>query len=69
MTEITRFVTKELESGEYPNIAAQFTSGDPIAEWREIIREIGDSDRFGRGLDRLLDGIEAELRSVGAIRG
>lgn len=64
---MARFVTEEMKRGDYPHISAQFSSSDPFEEWIALIQRLNSPGRFQRGLDRLLDGIEAELRAEGAL--
>ena len=56
--DVREFFQRELDSGEFPNARAllgeDFEEG--VAAIREVFREEG---RFERGLERLLDGIEA----------
>ena len=56
--DVREFFERELESGEFPNarelLGDDFEEG--VAAIREVFREEG---RFERGLERLLDGIEA----------
>ncbi len=56
--DVREFFERELDSGEFPNarelLGEDFEAG--VAAIREVFREQG---RFERGLERLLDGIEA----------
>jgi AcrR family transcriptional regulator len=54
------YLDRQLATGEYPHIAALV--GDDIrVGFLPILAAIFDEDRFERGLQRLLDGIEVEL--------
>ncbi|HEY1358209.1 MAG TPA: TetR/AcrR family transcriptional regulator [Thermoleophilaceae bacterium] len=50
-----------VESGEFPNIAGLAGSDDPLDTIRLLGSVFFDENRFRRGLERLLDGIEADL--------
>ena len=58
--EMVDFLQRELDSGDYPLIA-KFFGDDASAGIGEVVDMISLEGRFGRGLDRLLDGIEASL--------
>jgi AcrR family transcriptional regulator len=58
--EAVDFLQRELDSGDYPLISA-FLGNDAEAGAQEVIDRIAKGDRFERGLNRLLDGIEANL--------
>ncbi len=55
-----------LATGEYPHIEELLGDGDRRAAWRDVADSWGDS-RFDYGLERLLDGIELDLRRRGAL--
>jgi AcrR family transcriptional regulator len=58
--EVIEFFQREIDSGEYPLIA-RFLGTDAGAGIDRVTELIGREGRFARGLERLLDGIEAEL--------
>jgi len=58
--EVIDFFQRELDSGEYPRIT-EVLGPDAGAGIEAIIDLLNAEDRFERGLDRLLDGIEANL--------
>jgi AcrR family transcriptional regulator len=58
--EVVDFLQREIDSGDYPRIT-DFFGTDVDAAINELIDLIGQQDRFPRGLNRLLDGIEANL--------
>ncbi len=58
--EVVDFFQRELDSGDYPLIT-QYLGDDAIAGVEEIMELLNTEGRFDRGLDRLLDGIEANL--------
>jgi AcrR family transcriptional regulator len=62
--EVLDFFQHELDSGEYPNIRA-FLGDDAEAGVERIADLLFDEKRFERGLERLLDGIEANLPDHG----
>ncbi len=60
--EVLDFFKRELASGQYPRINAFF--GDDIdSSFDAVFEFLSQPGRFERGLNRLLDGIEAELKS------
>jgi len=66
--EATDFVEANIRSGGYPNLAQMFDLDRPFEDqWEEMVDEIFNEGRFDRGLNRLLDGIEAELIRLGAL--
>jgi AcrR family transcriptional regulator len=58
--EIVDFMQRELDSGDYPQIS-RFFGDDADAGVEEVIALVSKEGRFDRGLQRLLDGIEANL--------
>jgi AcrR family transcriptional regulator len=55
------YVEGMLATGEYPQIEALLGDGDRHATWERIMHEANHVDRFERGLEALLDGIERRL--------
>ncbi len=61
--EVLDFFKRELESGDYPRLAELF--GDDFeGSFEAVVESMNDPGRFERGLERLLDGIEAEFGSA-----
>jgi AcrR family transcriptional regulator len=58
--EMIEFLQRELDTGKYPLIS-RFFGNDASAGVDEVLDMINLEGRFERGLDRLLDGIEANL--------
>lgn len=58
--EVVDFFKQELATGDYPLIE-EFFGEDFEATFEEAMEFMADEGRFQRGLDRLLDGIEAEF--------
>lgn len=58
--DVLEFFQRELDSGEYPHIR-EFLGDDVEAGVGRIAGLLFDDARFERGLERLLDGIEAGL--------
>jgi AcrR family transcriptional regulator len=56
------FVQEQLETGDYPHTRALWPHGDIREAWLELEASASDDERFERGLARLLDGIELDLR-------
>lgn len=59
-SEVVEFLQRELDSGDYPLIS-EFFGNDAQAAVEEVLALINVEARFERGLNRLLDGIEANL--------
>jgi AcrR family transcriptional regulator len=62
--EVLDFFQREVDSGEYPNIR-EFLGDEIEAGVERIAGLLFDEKRFERGVERLLDGIEASLPSRG----
>jgi AcrR family transcriptional regulator len=60
--EVLDFFKRELASGQYP-LMNDFFGGDIDAGFDAVIEFLNQPGRFERGLNRLLDGIEADLES------
>jgi AcrR family transcriptional regulator len=58
--EVVDFFQREVDTGTYPHVR-QFFGADAAAAVGEVIELIDSEGRFERGLNRLLDGIEAGL--------
>jgi AcrR family transcriptional regulator len=58
--EVVDFLQREVDTGNYPHIA-EFFGTDAATAVSEVIELIETEGRFERGLERLLDGIEANL--------
>jgi AcrR family transcriptional regulator len=57
------YVTEQLETGDYPHLSAA-AGDDPAAGLARIGHLAGDGERFERGLQRLLDGLERWVESA-----
>jgi AcrR family transcriptional regulator len=65
------YLTEQLATGEYPHLQA-IAGDDPAAAFVRIAHLTSDEDRFERGLQLLLDGLEAwvdESRASGSASG
>jgi AcrR family transcriptional regulator len=60
--EVLEFFQREIDSGDYPLIR-EFLGDDADAGVERVIELLGKDGRFERGLNRLLDGIEAEIKA------
>jgi AcrR family transcriptional regulator len=58
--EVLDFFKRELASGDYPRIN-EFFGEDLDSTFDAVLEFLGQPGRFERGLNRLLDGIEAEV--------
>jgi len=59
---MTGYMATQIESGAFPTLKAFVGDADPATAWREVAAEAFDEDRFERGLQTLLDGIELRLK-------
>ncbi len=59
--DMVAYVDGLVQTGEYPQLAELSEEIGLDAGWRQVEEHLRDSDRFGRNLARLLDGIEANL--------
>lgn len=60
--EVLDFFQREIDTGEYPLIR-DFLGADADAGVERVVELLAIAGRFERGLERLLDGIEADLAS------
>ncbi|HSS33384.1 MAG TPA: TetR/AcrR family transcriptional regulator [Solirubrobacterales bacterium] len=60
--EVLEFFQREIDTGNYPLIR-EFLGDDADAGVERVQELLGKDGRFERGLNRLLDGIEANLKS------
>jgi len=66
--ELRAWIDTQIATGDYPHIDGLFPPGTPRDAAWEIFEAVErDNTRFERGLRRLLDGIELELRERGVI--
>lgn len=66
--ETTEFVEAAIQTGGFPHVAAMVDpERDFMEQWLDVVGRVYDQGRFERGLNRLLDGIEAELERLGAL--
>lgn len=57
------YLTEQLATGDYPHLQA-IAGDDPAAGFARIGHLMADDQRFERGLERLLDGLEAWVERV-----
>jgi AcrR family transcriptional regulator len=62
-SDMIGYVTGLVETGDYPQIAALGAEHGLGEAWRQIAEHLANPERFDRNLQRLLDGIEADLGS------
>jgi AcrR family transcriptional regulator len=68
MEEITDFIEDNIRAGGYPNLMEMFNPDrDFEKQWLEMMEDVYNEERFDRGLTRILDGVEAELKRIGAL--
>lgn len=58
---MVRYIEGLFATGRYPMFESLAGRGDTGAAWRSLVRYFRDPHRFRRNLDRLLDGIAADL--------
>jgi hypothetical protein len=58
---VVRYLEAQLATGEFPHLSA-FVGDDPRASFERLAELARDPDRFERGLQALLDGIELRLQ-------
>jgi AcrR family transcriptional regulator len=64
------YLQRQLETGEYPHMEELAGGGEPREVFARIMAAMFDENRFERGLQRLLDGIAADVdRRRGGTRG
>jgi AcrR family transcriptional regulator len=56
-----RYLQAQLDTGEYPHVAELAAGGEPREVFGRIMAAMFDEQRFERGLERLLDGIAADV--------
>lgn len=61
MVAVSTYLQAELETGDFPHIEEFMDGEDFQTVIRRMITEYSESERFDRGLGRLLDGIEMEI--------
>ena len=59
--QVLPFYEAQLETGDYPNISKLFEGRDAASGFDLVVGVFRDEGRFERGLERLLDGLEAAL--------
>jgi AcrR family transcriptional regulator len=60
-SDLLEYMTQLLEQGDYPHIRAFVGDEEPLAFWRNLVEETFSEDRFERGLQQLLDGMQQSL--------
>jgi AcrR family transcriptional regulator len=58
-----------IATGDYPHTSAMFAGYDVDAALDRMITAFRNRDRFANGLERLMDGLEADLRARAALPG
>jgi AcrR family transcriptional regulator len=56
------YIEEQVATGEYPHLEAMLPDGGVSAVWERLEEADADDSRFERGLKRLLDGIELDLK-------
>jgi AcrR family transcriptional regulator len=63
LEQVVEYMEAEIATGDYPHLAALVPEGGMAAAWEQLRESEAAEDRFERGLKRLLDGIELDLKS------
>src|SRR4051812_22734141 len=63
------YLARLVATGDYPHTSAMFAGYDIDAALDRMIAAFRDKERFAKGLERLMDGLEADLRSRGVLPG
>ena len=58
------YMDEQLAQGDYPHLQEFLGDDDFAAVVREIVEGSAPMERFERGLERLLDGVELEIKSA-----
>ena len=56
---LVKFADQMMATGEFPHLAALLAQFGPFESWGKTARAMNDAGRFHRGLEALLDGLEA----------
>jgi hypothetical protein len=55
------YLDSQLEAGDFPHVEAFLGGDDFLTVLRRLLAETSADERFERGLDRILDGVQAEI--------
>jgi hypothetical protein len=67
LAQLSQYIDDQLATGDYPQLAGLMPEGGMAAVWERMHETDVAEDRFERGLERLLDGIELDLKRRGAL--
>ena len=67
LAQVSQYIDDELATGDYPQLAGLMPEGGMAVVWERMQESDAAEDRFERGLERLLDGIELDLKRRGAL--
>jgi len=59
-----KFAEQMIATGEFPHVEELLGDGDPLVAWGKVARYMNDAGRFVRGLDVVLDGLEARFTTT-----
>ena len=59
------YLRDQLGADAFPRVSELLDASDPEASWKRVRKIAYDPERFERGLQRLLDGVEADLKRRG----
>jgi AcrR family transcriptional regulator len=66
MERVGDYLTGQIEQGDFPNVERFIGGDDFMTVVRRLVSASNADDRFHRGLDRILDGVQAEIDRGGA---
>jgi AcrR family transcriptional regulator len=62
LDQASEYIDEQVATGDYPHLSELLSEGGTAAFWRRLEASGFEKDRFERGLKRLLDGIELDLK-------
>jgi AcrR family transcriptional regulator len=67
LAQMSQYIDEQLATGDYPQLASLIPDGGMAAAFERMHEGDAAEERFERGLERLLDGIELDLKRRGAL--
>lgn len=68
LDKMIEFTLAQIRTGVYPNLAAMMGDDDPVTAFARVSRWMSADQRFERGLDAILDGVEQSLPKRAKVR-
>ena len=63
---VSEYMREQLATGDYPHVAEFIGDDDLATVVRRLVSSSAPEERFNRGLERLLDGVQLEIERSGA---